>query len=1018
MFKNLTAYVCCQRHLVAKAVLICLLGVISVSLPAGTAYAGNFLFSRVVTGELTDEKGVALAGVTVTEKGTGNTTQSGKEGSFSITVDGDASVLVFTFVGYSTQEIPVASQTRMTVMLKASTASLDDVVVVGYGTRRRRDVTGAIASISEKSLREVPVTNPQQMLQGRVAGVYVTQNSNKPGAEPKVLLRGNRSITASNDPLYVIDGIPTNDGFNDINPNDIVSMDVLKDASATAIYGSRGANGVIIITTARGKLTANGQPEVRYNAYAGKTIINRYIHTLTGPEYVEFRREANRSINNYNDADPVASDAKIFSALELDAIAKNQFTDWQREITQNGFQQNHELSVLGASATTKYNISLGYYQDKGYIKLQDFTRYNLRVNLDQKIGSRVNMGLSMLGSRALRNGANFNPIAATVVINPIGSPYDANGNMLSNPNNDPLMYNPLSDFIPGNVLRHEIRTRLLASLYAEAEIVKNLKLRVNFGPDLSNNRGGNFDASNSIARQGQLPSASISNDYVFSYTLENIIDYNQSFGKHRIGATGLYSIQERVRETSSAAGENLPVETVTYHNLGTAGLLSSISSGYSRSDILSYMGRINYGFDNRYLFTVTARADGSSVFAPGHKWGFFPSAAFAWNVSNEKFMTGVSTLSNLKFRLGYGRTGNTALAPYGTLSTLNKSFYDFNDAPALGYYPASIPNPNLKWETTEAYNIGIDFGLWNGRLTGALEGYRSRTYDLLLPYVLPNSTGFSSVVTNVGSTQNTGVEISLASQNINGKNFQWTTEVNTAYNREKILELSLGKVDDIGNARFIGQQLQVYYDYQKIGIWQKGETEATQYSSSIGQIKVADRSGNGKIGPEDRMIIGNVTPRWTFGFNNRFTYKAFDLGIFMVGVSGNTITSAFHSTPNNSVAFGGRYNVVSADYWTPNNPTNAYPRPISGTSGNPGVVFGSTLKYFDGSFLRIRNVNFGYNLPKPLLSKIKAQSVRVYFNVTNPLLFSSYVRKHNGTDPEITDAPSTVNYLLGLNVKF
>lgn len=1018
MFEKLTACACFCGRSAHRAIPLCLLWLIVMLVHTGAADARNYLIPKEVTGKVTDEKGVTLSGVTITEKGAGNSTQTAKDGSFKIKVADDSSILVFTFVGYSTQEVQVASKSQLTVTLKASIAALDDIVVVGYGTRRRKDVTGAISSIDEKTLREVPVTNAQQLLQGRVAGVYVTQNSNKPGAEPSVLLRGHRSITASNDPLYVIDGIPTNDGFNDINPNDIVSMDVLKDASATAIYGSRGANGVIIITTARGKLTANGQPEVRYNAYAGETVINRYIHVLSGPEYVEFRREANRAINNYNDADPVASDAKIFSALELDAIAKNQYTDWQRAITQHGFQQNHELSVLGASATTKYNVSLGYYQDKGYIKLQDLTRYNLRVNLDQKIGSRINMGLSMLGSYSLRNGASFNPIAATVVINPIGSPYDANGKIISNPTNDPLMYNPLSDFIPGNVLRHEIRTRLLASLYAEVEVVKNLKYRVNFGPDLSNNRTGNFDASNSIARQGQLPSASTSNEYVFSYTLENILDYNQSFGKHRIGVTGLYSIQERVRETGAAAAENLPVETITYQNLGAAGLLSSIGSSYSRSDILSYMGRINYAYDSRYLFTVTARSDGSSVFAPGHKWGFFPSAAFAWNVSNEKFMSHVTALTNLKLRLGYGRTGNTALSPYGTLLVLGRSYYDFNDVPAQGFYQSSIPNPNLKWETTEAYNVGVDFGILNNRLTGAVEGYRSRTYDLLLPYVLPNSTGFSSVVTNIGSTQNTGVELTLSSKNIVGRNFQWSTDVTTAYNREKILELSLGKVDDVGNARFIGQQLQVYYDYQKVGIWQKGEADAAKYSSSIGQIKVADRSGNGKIGPEDRMIIGSPTPKWTFGFNNRFNYKSFDVGIFIVGVSGNTITSAFHSTPNNSIAFGGRYNVVSADYWTPNNPTNAYPRPISGTSGNPGVVFGSTLKYFDGSFLRVRNINFGYNLPKQLISRIKAQSIRVYFNITNPYIFSSYVHKNNGTDPEITDAPSTVNYMLGVNVKF
>jgi TonB-linked SusC/RagA family outer membrane protein len=1018
MFEKLTTYLRSHLHLKCAAVLSRLLLITTVLLHTVNTYAGVPVIKEV-TGKVTDEKGAPVYGVTITEKGTNIVTQTDKEGVFKIRVSGESSVLVFTSVGFAQQEMRVGSRSIIDVVLISGAVALDDVVVVGYGTRRRKDVTGAISSISEKTLREVPVTNAQQLLQGRVAGVYVTQNTNKPGSEPTVLLRGHRSITAGNDPLYVIDGIPTTDGFNDINPNDIVSMDVLKDASATAIYGSRGANGVIIITTARGKQTASGRPEIRYNNYIGKTVINRFVHTLTGPEYVAFRRDANRTINNYNDADATASDAKIFSPLELDAISKNQYTNYQKEITQNGSQQNHELSVLGASSTTKYNVSFGYYQDNGYIKLQDYTRYNLRVNLDQKISDRVNMGLSMLGSYALRNGGtSYEPIAATVVINPIGTPYDANGKLITNPTNDPLMYNPLSDFVAGNVQRHEIRTRLLSSLYAEAEVVKNLKLRVNFGPDLMNSRYGSFDASNTMAQQGQLPKASTSNEQIFSYTLENIADYNKSFGKHRLGVTALYSIQERVRQTGSAAGTNLPVESVSYHNLGSSGAITSIGSGYSRFNILSYMGRVNYSYDNRFLFTATARADGSSVFAPGHKWGYFPSAAFAWNVSNEEFMSDLKVISNLKLRLGYGRTGNTALDPYSTLSVLSRSYYDFNDVAALGYYPSSIANKSLKWETTEAFNVGIDFGVLNNRITGAVEGYRSRTYDLLLPYVIPNSTGYSSVITNIGSTQNSGVEITLSSKNIEAKDFQWSTDITTAYNIEKILELSQGKVDDVGNARFIGKFLQVYYDYQKTGIWQKGETEASQYSSSIGQIKVADRNDNGRIDQDDRTIIGSPTPKWTFGFNNRLSYKAFDVSIFMVGVSGNTIVSSFHSAPNNSVAFGGRYNVISSDYWTPDHPTNAYPQPIAGTSGSPGVTFASTMKYFNGSFLRVRNVNLGYNLPKQIISKIKAQSFKVYFNVTNPFIFSPYVRDHNGTDPEITDLPSTINYQLGLNVKF
>lgn len=966
-----------------------------------------------ITGKVTDDKGQSIPGATIREKNTQNSVAANADGVFKINIKNNSAVLIVSSVGYVTQEITVGSRTNITVALKDAATNLNDVIVVGYGAQKRTDVTGAVSHIDEKTLREVPVTNAQQLLQGRVAGVVVSQSSNKPGTEPSVLLRGHRSISASNNPLYVIDGIPTNDGFNDINPNEIVSIDVLKDASATAIYGSRGANGVIIITTARGKERADGQPEVHYNAYVGKTVINKYIDVLSGPQYTQFRRDAYAT-------NGVTDDSKIFTTYELAAVNAGQYTDWQRVQTQNGFQQNHDLSILGASKTTRYNIALGYYQDKGYIKLQDYTRYNLRVNLDQDIGKRVKMGISMLGSYAERNGASFNPIAAAVVQNPIGSAYDANGVLLPFPTGDPLMYNPLSNYIPGNLINLEKRTRVLSSIYGEAELLDGLKLRVNFGPDLSNSRTGNFQASNTTSQQGALPAASTSNDYIFSYTLENILSYNKTFGKHKIGFTGLYSIQQRVNETGSASVKDLPVETTTYENLGSANTITGVGSSYTRYDILSYMARINYGFDNRFLFTLTGRADGTSVFPPTHKWGFFPSAAFAYNMINEQYIKNISAISNLKLRVSYGQTGNQAVGPYQTLAVLARTYYDFNDVAALGYYPSSIPNSQLKWETTASTNVGIDFGLFNDRITGSIEGYYAHTYDLLLPYALPSTTGFQSVISNVGKTRNRGIELTLSTRNIMSRNngFQWTTDITGAFNKEEIIELSAGKVDDVGSGRFIGAPVSVNFDYTKIGIWQTGETQAAQYSSSIGQIKVADLNGNGKIDQDDRSILGSSTPKYTFGINNRFSYGNFDLGVFMQGVSGNQIVSAYYNPPNNSIAFGGRYNIVNVDYWTPTNPTNAYPRPISGTAGSPGVVFGSTLKYFNGSYLRIRNVTAGYNLPQAWASKIKAHSVRIYFDVTNPYMFSSYVHKYNGTDPDITDTPSTINYLLGLNVRF
>jgi len=1024
MYKKIIAGSGSIKYCFSRAVLLTKITVIVVTVgfcPVVLAAPGSTILKNTgvygipqppkqITGKVLDDKGLPVPGATVKEKNARNGVVSGADGSFRLSISNEDATLVISSIGYVTQEVPLAGRASITVTMHETAISLNETVVIGYGTQQRKDVTGAVSHIGEKALREVPVTNPQELLQGRVAGLYVTQASNKPGAEPSVLLRGHRSILASNNPLYVIDGIPTNDGLNDINPNEIVSVDVLKDASATAIYGSRGANGVIIITTARGN-NKDGRPDVHYDTYFGKTKINRYIDVLSGPQYVQFRKDAYATIG-------VTDLSKMFNAYELDQIDKGNYTNWQRIVTQDGFQQNHDLSVLGGSANTKYAVALGYYQDKGYIKLQDLTRYNLRVNLDQNISDRVKMGISMLGSYSERNGNNFDPIPGAVVQIPIGSPYDALGQLAPLPTGDALMYNPLSTYIPGNFINLERRTRVLSSIYGEAEIFKGLKLRMNFGPDLSNSRTGNFAASNSAARAGQPSQASTANDYIFSYTWENLLTYDRTFGKHKIGFTGLYSLQQRVEETGSANVQDLPVDATTYENIGSANTINTVSSGYSRFDITSYMARVNYGYDSRFLLTLTMRADGSSVFAPGHKWGYFPSAAFAYNMADEDYIKRLGVFSSLKLRLSYGRTGNQAVGSYGTLAVLGRTYYDFNDVAALGYYPNTVPNGALKWETTETTNLGFDFGILKDRITGSVEAYYGHTFDLLLGYALPPTTGFDSMTSNVGSTRNRGIELTLSTKNIVTPNFRWSTDLTGAFNKEEIISLSGGKVDDIGSKRFIGAPVNVNFDYKKIGIWQTGETQAAQYGSAIGQIKVADLNGNGKIDPDDRTILGSPTPKYTFGLNNRFSYKGIDLGIFIQGVLGNQISSAYYTVPQNSIAFGGRYNIVNVDYWTPNNPTNDYPRPISGTSGNPGVLYGSTLQYFNGSYLRVRNIDLGYSLPKEWISKVKAKNVRIHFDVTNPFIISPYVNKYHGTDPDNTGLPSTINYLLGVNIGF
>jgi len=975
---------------------------------------------KTVSGKVTDSTGATLPGVSVVVKGTTSGSITDSNGNYTISNVSPDAILQFSFVGMKSQEVKVGGLSVVNVKLEEETIGIEEVVAVGYGTLKRSGITGAMSSVSSKALKTVPVTNAQQILQGRAAGVYVTQNSNKPGSEPSVLIRGRRSFSAGNDPLYVIDGMPITGGFNDISPNDIESMQVLKDASATAIYGSRGANGVIIITTKRGK---TGTPAtLMYNSYFGVTRVTRHADVMSGEEFVAFKREAGRAAGIYNDSDPKTSDAKIFETGEIDAIANSRYTPWYKMITQDGFSQNHELSVLGGSKSTKYNISFNFFDDKGYFKCQDYTRYNTRINLDQDISPRVKIGLSILGSFSERNGGGINPYMASVVQTPLGSAYDENGNIKEFPTGDALMYNPLSNFEKGAIINLEKRFRLLTSMYGEAELYKGLKFRVNFGPDLINSRTGNFAASKTTTNQGALPSANSSESFVFSYTLENILTYDKLFGeKHKINFTGLHSVQDRTMESSNMSVKDLPVESIEYYNMGAAKTITGVGSNYEKWTILSYMGRLNYSFDNRFLVTLTGRADGSSRFAPGHKWGFFPSAALAYNIGNENYLKDIAWLSSLKIRTSYGITGNTGISPYQTQGLLGSTTYDFNGAAAFGRYPSTIRNENLRWESTATMNAGVDFGFFKNRVTGSLEGYRSTTTDLLLPRVLPNTTGFSSVLTNVGSTRNSGFELTLSTRNVvsDKDGFEWTTDLNLANNHEEILELSQGKVDDVGNARFIGQPLSVVYDYQKIGIWQLGEeVSAKQFSSSVGQIKIADRNLNSKIDPEDRMILGTTVPKWTYGLNNYFSYKGFDFSVFLVARTGNLISSEFHRVPNNSIALGGRYNGLNVDYWTPTNPTNAYPRPINGQSGSPGAVFGSTMQWFDGSFLRIRNINFGYNIPGKVAQKIKAQAIRLYLNVTNPYIFSSYVHKYNGIDPEVTDNPATVNCQFGLNVKF
>ena len=989
-----------------------------------------------VTGTVTDDNGAGLPGVSILIKNTQRGTTTDPNGKYKLDVPNSDAIMVFSFVGYASQEVQVGNRTNLNITLKPDLRALNEVVVVGYGSQKKKDVTGAVSSVSAKAIGEVPVTNAQQALQGRVAGVDVVATGTTPGSGANVRIRGRRSFAAGNEPLYVVDGIPLAGGLNEIPTQDIQSMEVLKDASATSIYGSRGANGVILITTKRGK---NGQMELSYDGYYGIAQASGKVRMFQGQEYIDWRRESWRAAGRYNDADPVAADKLAFDQVELEGIAQGRNTDWQDLVLREGQQQSHQLSMTGGNEKNQYSISVGMFGDMGIIKAQDFTRYNMRVNLDHQATKRLKVGTSTLISYSVQNGnTNYQPIDAARLGSPLASPYDANGNLIYYPiPTENLMVNPLFDYQDGVLVREDKRTRIFTSLYAELKLAEGLSFRTIFGPDLQFRRRGEFDGIGSTIVApiaNAKANARLYNYNTFAYTFENILNYTKSFGKHGLNFTGLYSIQKQSDESSDISVRGIPVPSLTFNRLQSAEEVLSRQSSLSQWTISSYMARINYTFNDKYLLTLTGRADGSSRLAVGNKWGLFPSVALGWRISDEGFLRNSKAISELKLRANYGNIGNTGVQPYATQGALADVLYAFGNNAAPGYLTNGAPNPNLKWETTATANIGLDFGFWNNRISGSLEVYQQNTRDLLLNRSLPPSAGTSAsgsnnVLQNIGKTSNKGLEFFVSTVNIERKSgFSWTTDFNFFTNKEAIVDLYGDGKDDVGNRWFIGQPLTALFDYKKIGIWQTEEADlATSMGNYLpGQIKIADINGDGKITPDDRTILGSDVPKWTLGLTNRFEYKNFDASFFVFTRQGGMIVSNFLYGQGN-----GRFNYVKTDYWTPANPTNEFPRPsVAGGERHSGV-----LSYFDGSFIKVRNIQLGYNFPKKLAEKLRVRSLRIYASVQNPFIIAEYRSKYYGVDPEIGTTPSGNGQeriasmergivpssrmaLIGLNLKF
>jgi TonB-linked SusC/RagA family outer membrane protein len=1003
---------------------------------------------QTVTGKITSsEDSQGVPGVSVVVKGTNKGTTSDANGTYKIAVDGKAK-LSFSAIGFISQEVEVGSKSTINITLNTDIQSLNEVVVVGYGTQKKSQLTGAISSINAKQLTEMPVTNVGQAMQGRIAGVDVSQSGSKPGSVPNILIRGRRSFNAGNNPLYVVDGIPmagdrnelsnnrpfdfASGGYEDINPNDVSSIEVLKDASAAAIYGARGANGVILVTTKRGK--AKGKTTISYDTYYGTSQALDKVKLFSGSEFQEFVREAYRATGGYKDASGNAVPTGVIDAYAdskvavlggdpavADGIANNRNTDWQSFALKTGVQQNHTLGIQGGSEKTQFYISAGYFSDNGVSPGLDFSRYSFRANIDHQVNNFLKVGISTYLMNSVRNGASLNPYGATLQQNPLANPYNADGTIKFAPTNDALLTNPMSEFVAGAQIDEIKKYRIFNSIYAEVKLLEGLQLKINFGPDFTLARSGRFIGSLTNANKGGSPTAAENNQFGFNWTLENVLTYHKTFNKdHNIGITALQSIQKENFEYNNIAVSNVLSEPQQFYSLGNAEKVSAYGSNLIQWTISSLMGRINYDYKDKYLVTATIRRDGSSKFGVNTKYGNFPGIALGWNISNEPFMKGVTTIDQLKLRASIGTTGNQGVVPYQTQAQLVRTAYAWNTISAYGARPNTLGNPDLKWETSTSKNIGLDFSLWRGRVSGSMEFYQTNTTDLLLSDFLPGSRAFASITRNVGETQNRGFELGVSTVNMDKGGFKWSTDFIFTKNTEKILSLYNGAVDDIGNKWFIGQPLSVIYDYKKLGIWQTSEADqAKAMGGLVGQIKIQDTDGNGKINADDRVILGSDIPDWSGGITNRLSYKGFDLSFFIYARQGQMIVSGFHQDLNQ---LAGRYEQMKVDYWTPNNPTNEFPQP---KSNQESPVNNGALINFDGSFVKVRNINFGYTFAPKIVQKLGIESLRLFASIQQPFIWSSYRSKYNGVDPETQTnkvdrnvTPATSISTFGLNVKF
>ncbi len=1010
--------------------------------------------TRQITGQVfnsvTSEK---IAGATITVKGSKTAAVTDADGKFSIKIPlKGAAVVMINSVGYTQQSISIANQTNLLVKLATDTKALEDVVVIGYGAVKKKDLTGAVGTIKALEIVRGNPANATQALQGQVPGVLITKMSNKPGALWSIAIRGentinsetgtsangvmavrNQTLTTSTpqfqgtEPLVVIDGI-VGGKLQDINPADIETIDILKDASSTAIYGSRGANGVVIITSKRG---LTGKAKVSLDSYVGQKTA-AHLPAMQNAQEVYKTLIDDQSLNLGYAVLPSTQ----FNVNELNVINSGKSTDIQGELTKPGINTGSTLAISGGSGGTTYRISGGFIQEVGMTPNTNYKKYNLNAALESKITKFLKVGITLYenystnptGSLEVpRTVYRTRPTAVLYykdLIDPaaggdVGTASPVDGYAIKMGVGGAM--NPL---LEASSLANYTWTRDVSSqmgnAYAEVTLLKNLVFKSSLSGSYQLAKQNEYRGKYSKSINLGAPRASIENDYFTSYTIDNQLSYNLQKGKSKLNVTALQSAFKTNTELNWISVTGLPYNSYWY-NVASTSTAPTIASGYNQRQLSSYMGRVNYTFNDKYLVTFTGRSDGSSVLAEGHKYAFFPSGAIAWKLGEEKFIKNIKAISDLKLRVSYGEVGNSVVAPYSTSATLLTTNYSFQQTGAPGFAPNNLPNQGLGWERSQELNLGLNLGLFNNRITATVELYKRKTKDLIMKEALPTTTGFSTITANVGEVSNKGIEILLNTVNVSTKNVHWTTSLNFSKNINRLEALPNGAIwgwagqANPENVLHVGSPLKSFLYYKSVGIWQLADSVlAKTYGALPGSVRIVDQNNDGKIstgvvGQDDRTILGTQLPNFTMGMTNRVSYKNFDFSLMVYYRNGTMYKNDFLSNYVDNNGWGR----LKMNYWTRNNPSNEM-FGIGIAKSNTDAIY-----YEDASFLRIADMTMGFNVPKVKLDKLGLDRIRMYVQVNNPMRFT----KFHGNDPEYNgggyqDDFEAITYTFGVNVGF